>query len=374
MSFEVPFIRPVFPESRLIGYDFDRIVESNWYTNFGPMERKFSEAITDYIGEGFHAATFNNATSALLAVVQCVLGSGDGTRSIIVPSFTFAAGPAAIEWNGYRPLFIDIDVTTLQPLIADAEAALVSGRTDVAGILLCNTFGIGNAEINQWQQLARRFEVPLMVDSAAGFGSRYDDATRVGTAGVCEVFSFHATKPFAIGEGGAVVTRDADLAVRLREFQNFGFTPGIGATALGLNGKLQEINAAIGLRQLETFDDAVASRQVIARGYAERVDPAVFGFPPGLFASSVCFASVLLPTHALREQVLSTLLDAGVEARVYYAPAVHAQPRFAAAERFSGLSGTESVVSRIIALPVHQNMTSAAMGRVVDALNRGTSK
>lgn len=370
MPFDIPFIRPRFPASDLIGADFDAIVESNWYTNFGPREREFSTAIAAYIGEGYHAVTFANATIALMALIPAAFGRGDGTRFVIVPSFTFAAGPEAIEWAGYKPLFIDIDPVSLQPDLADAQAAIEAN--DVAGILLCNTFGIGNPAVHEWEQLAASTGIPMVADSAAGFGSAYPDGRRVGSATTAEVFSFHATKPFAIGEGGAILTRDSELAASLTSFQNFGFREGRGAFSLGLNGKLQEINAAIGLRQLVGFDETIRGRQRVLAAYRSGFAALPVRFPTAIEQSSVCFASVLFDDKQQRDAALERLRNAGVEARTYYAPAVHTHPYFASARRSGPLRVTDEVIDTVLSLPVY-DMSEAEVVTVVGAVTAGSA-
>lgn len=372
MPFDLPFIRPLFPTGEELSTDFARIVEANWYTNFGPQERAFKAALEGWMGEGCHVVTFANATVALLAAIQVRLGRGDGSKRILVPSFTFASGPQAIEWCGYEPLLIDIERSTLQPSLADARRALAEPDHGVAAILLCNTFGIGNGDIAQWEALALESGLPLIIDSAAGFGSTYPGDRPVGTAGTCEVLSFHATKPFAIGEGGAIVTRDAALAASLTEFTNFGFHEAQGAIALGLNGKLNEFGAAIGLRQLVGFAESVASRQsVVARYMAEL--PATFTFPERLEFSSVCFATMLLPDRSHRDAARERLLRRGVEARTYYSPPIHAQPYFAGVPSVNGYAVTEEIVDRILSVPVYVRMDEREIQLILETLSEDVS-
>jgi dTDP-4-amino-4,6-dideoxygalactose transaminase len=366
-QYSIPFIRPVFPAAQLVSADIASIIESNWYTNFGPKEREFSRALGTYVGAGFTAATFTNATIALMAAFRCLLGKGDETRYVVVPSFTFAAGPLAIEWCGYRPLFVDVDLDTLQPSLAGAERAFEEHGDRIAAVLVCNTFGIGNQQIADWEELAERRGVPLVVDSAAGFGSRYETDRLVGTAGTCEVFSFHATKPFAIGEGGAVVTRDATLARLLEEFSNFGFRDGKGAIDLGLNGKLQEISAAIGLRQLVTLDGSLALRRTVLSRYIDELAGDV-NFPANIQNSSVCFATMLLPDTAMRDRARAALDGHSIEARTYYSPPVHRQPNFAKSTTVGELPITDVVVGRILSVPVHQQMTESQVAMIVDTI------
>jgi len=368
MTYRLPFIRPVFPSADLISVDIQEIVDANWYTNFGPKERAFSSEIAARFGADYHAVTFNNATIALMAALHVTLGRGDGTRFVVVPSFTFAAGPQAIEWAGYRPFFVDIDPVTLQPALGGLSEALASRPGQIAGVLLCNTFGMGNPDIDAWEALAREAGIPVVVDSAAGFGSEYPGGRMVGTGGHCEVFSFHATKPFAIGEGGAVVTRDGDFAARLKEFTNFGFHASEGAVALGLNGKLQEISAAIGLRQLRAFDEVKRARQSVAARYRELLDERI-SVPPALETSSVCFATVLMPDNVTRDRARARLIEAGVEARSYYSPPVHRQPHFTTATRSADLHVTEDVVDRVISVPVYSDMADEEIALIAGILS-----
>src|SRR5205085_7447824 len=114
--------------------------------------------------------------------------------------------------------------------------------------------GVGNPQVGAWEDFAAEWELPIVLDSAAGFGSTYADGNRVGGRGACEIFSLHATKPFAVGEGGALVSRDPRLVEQAYHFQNFGFDGSRECTQLAMNGQLRELNAAIGLRQLVALD------------------------------------------------------------------------------------------------------------------------
>lgn len=365
---DVPFIRPQFPPAADIATDYERIRASNQFTNFGPLEREFCERISDYVGGGVHTVTFANATLGLMAALAGVLGRGGGTRGVLVPSFTFAAGPAALEWNGYHPVFIDVETSGLQPSMASAQSALDRYGDAIAGVLLCNSFGIGNVEIDAWLAWAGERGLPMVIDSAAGFGSQYADGSRVGSAGPAEVFSFHATKPFGVGEGGAVVTTDDELARRLMAFQNFGFGEAREAETLGLNAKLPELTAAIGLRRFTGFENALDDRRGVLAAYVAMLEPLGFVFPRNIERSAVCFASVLVPSGADRDLAIAALHADGVGARHYYAPAVHRHPHFAGARCAPSLEQTESAERRILSLPVHDDMDSQVVLRIVEVL------
>jgi len=153
--------------------------------------------------------------------------------------------------------------------------------------------------------------------------------------------------------------------VLLKEFQNFGFHAGMGSTMLGLNGKLQEINAAIGLRQLARFDDVLASRRRVLDVYREGFEGTQIAMPTNIELSSVCFASAVLPGQASRDQAVQDLLAQGVEARTYYSPAVHRQPHFLSYASELSLPVTDRIISRVLSLPVHEHMPRVVAQQIV---------
>ncbi|BBX74731.1 hypothetical protein MSHI_26370 [Mycobacterium shinjukuense] len=371
---EIPFIRPSFPGPDELAADFAEIAHANWYTNFGPKERQFARALGDYLGSDLHVATVASGTMALIAALHATVGPGTRDRYLLMPSFTFVGVAQAALWTGYRPWFIDIDADTWQPCVHSARAVLERFRHRIAGILLANVFGVGNPQIDAWEDLAAEWELPIVLDSAAGFGSTYADGVRVGARGACEIFSLHATKPFAVGEGGVLVSRDPRLVQRVYAFQNFGFTGSRKSTQLGMNGKLQEISAAIGLRQLVGLDRRLASRRRVLECYRAGLAGASLRFQRNAEVSSLCFASACCASVDHKTAVLASLRRHAVQARDYYNPAQHLHPYFvrnAELVRATELSVTANVCSRIVSLPVHDDMTADDVDRVVAAVQEG---
>lgn len=376
MPSEIPFIRPSFPKPAELAEDFDEIVQANWYTNFGPKERKFARAVGEYLGPDLHVATFGNATLALIAALHATVGPGTRDRYLLMPSFTFVAVAEAALWAGYRPWFIDIDADTWQPSAPSARAVLECSRDRVAGILLANVFGVGNPQVGAWEDLAAQWDLPIVLDSAAGFGSAYADGERLGRRGACEIFSFHATKALAIGEGGALVSRDPRLVEQAYEFQNFGFA-GRGCTRLGMNGKMQEICAAIGLRQLAGLDRRLASRRNVFDRYRAELSCVGVRFQPNADASSLCYASACCKSADHKAAVVASLHQDAIRAHDYYNPPQHLQPYFVANSelvRSADLTVTEDICSRIVSLPVHDYMAADDVARVIAAVQQGGSQ
>lgn len=371
MSPDVPFIRPSLPEPTAVAAAYERIVEANWFTNFGPTERELARRMAEAVGPRHHTSTFANATLALVGALSGALGRGDGNRFVLVPSFTFAAGPQAVVWAGYRPAFVDIDPVSWQPDAGHARALLGTLPGEVAGILLGNTLGVGNAAVGEWERLAADHALPLVIDSAAGFGSWYDEERRVGDAGACEVFSLHVTKPFGIGEGGAVLSRDADLVAWLDRFQNFGFGPGRDSEVLGLNAKLPELSAAIGLLQLERLEGRLADRRRVLATYVDVLAPLGLTPLPNSERAALSCASLRASEPEQRDRILLALTDAGVQGRAYYNPPVHRHAWFAEHEdAWAGdeLPETDALCAEVLSLPIHDQMAEADLGRVIEAV------
>lgn len=337
--------------------DYEAIVASNWYTNFGPYEQRLSNRTAEYVGKDIFATTVANCTLGLDIAINLLFDKK--CKKVIMPSFTFAAGAEMLISSGFTPLFIDIEPITLQPSIKQARKTLEVSGKDVAGILLCNIFGVGNREIASWEKLAKEYKIPLLIDSAAGFGSRYDEEEIIGGRGDCEVFSLHATKPFAVGEGGIITSKNGDLIAKLRSMQNFGFESDRLVHRIGTNAKLQEFNCAIGLRQLGRLQDRIKWRQTILSWYMDELKPAGYVFQDNALQSTVAFATVVAPNPASLPKITATLSENGVETHKYYAPALHQQNVIdAKCERAAGgLPVTESIVKAVISLPILEDMT-----------------
>lgn len=368
MNYNIPFIKPSFPGSGILMNDYADITRNNWYTNYGPFEREFSNKLENFLDNGAKIITFSNATLALMACINELIGHGDGSQYIIMPSFTFVAGAQAILWCGYKPYFIDINEETLQMNI-DAAKSIVGKGAGIKGVLFCNAFGVGDSNIEDWEDFAESLSIPLIIDSAAGFGSKYIDGEYLGARGDCEVFSFHATKPFAVGEGGAVSSRNKQLIDKLKTIQNFGFNNSRDSQALGFNAKMQEFNAAIGIRQLERFKGRLQQRQSVLKKYKAGLKSLTF--QQNAEISSVCFASAIVPKSVNRNKLVEELNSIGIQIREYYNPPIHKQVYFMRNKHLSKsqrLNITNDISEKIISLPVHDDMNSAHIDAIIDEI------
>jgi dTDP-4-amino-4,6-dideoxygalactose transaminase len=364
----VPFQRPEPPEPEAIMAYYERSREAGFYSNGGPCARLLSDRLSDYLGGGTFAVPVGNCTVGLMVALRAACGMPEGARRIVLtPSYTFTATACAIEWAGFQPAFVDIERRGWHLDPAALEAALERFGGAVAGVLACATFGTAPADEQRaaWRELCEVHGVPLLIDSAPGFGTRDEAGRALGGLGDTEIFSFHATKPFGIGEGGLIATADADLAARVSRMINFGLEPGTRiSTDIGMNAKMSELHAAAGLAMLDRIDDVVARRQANAVRLREAIGPyAHLLLQAGAERSTWQIFHVLCPTPEMRDRVVTLAPSHGIEVRTMHDPALHTHPAFTDAPR-DPLPVTEAAAARALALPMANTLDDDAVARI----------
>jgi dTDP-4-amino-4,6-dideoxygalactose transaminase len=225
------------------------ILDRRWLTNGGPYLQEFERQIEEFLGVK-HCIAMCNATVALEIASRALGFSGE----VIIPSFTFIATAHALQWQEITPVFCDIDPVT-HNIDPERIEALITPRT--SGILAVHVWGRA-CPVERLEEIAQKHHLKLMYDAAHAFGCSHA-GKMIGNFGSAEVFSFHATKFFNTFEGGAVVTNDDDLAARIRLMTNFGFKTYDSVAYLGINGKMDEISAAMGLTGLECLDEFIST-------------------------------------------------------------------------------------------------------------------
>lgn len=365
------FQRPAPPPLADVAAYYHLSEEAGFFANGGPCSRLLEERISERLG-GAHCVSVASGTAGLLVALRAVLGPPSPGRLVAIPSFTFAATACAILWAGFRPLFVDVEPTTWQLDPAALESVAREGRHDLAGVLACSTFGSPPPAWmrRSYRETSRRHGVPLLFDSAAAFGSIDDEGRPAGGVGDTEVFSFHATKPFSVGEGGAVVTADAALAARMRAISNFGMDPGTRvAHEVGINGKMSELAAAAGLAMLDRYPETLAGRRETASRLQGAIHPRALTYQRGSEGSTWQILQGLSPGAGHRAAALRVAGRLGVQARSYFDPPLHRQPAFADLPRADALRATESIAARALSLPMANALADdeiALVARVVE--------
>jgi dTDP-4-amino-4,6-dideoxygalactose transaminase len=360
------FVNPRVPEASLVLPDVERILGSGILTS-GPFVKEFEAAAADYLGVRQCVAV-----SSCTAGLMLVLRASDLSGSVVVPSFTFTATAHAPAWNGLRPVFADIDRTSLT-LSPDSVRHAIGVRT--SAILATHTFGTP-ADVESLTALARARGVRLFFDAAHAFGSTRT-GTKVGGFGDAEVFSLSPTKVVVSGEGGIVATNDEVLAERIRIGRDYANPGDYDCRFVGMNARMSEFHAAVGLRSLDGLDARLARRnELVARYRAE-----LRGVPGISFAevsdgdrSTYKDFTILVEADEFGVDAvrLANMLAAeGVETKRYYTPPVHQQRAYLHLGVSSdSLPETMWAAARVLTLPLWADLTDEQVTRVAEAVGR----
>ncbi len=344
----------------------DGVFERGQFSNDGPLVREFERRIEERL-KVKHCMAICNGTTALQIAARAT-----GMRDeVIVPSFTFIATAHALQWQGIRPVFCDVDpeTHTLDP--ASVERMLTPRTSGIVGVHL---WGVP-CDIEALSTLARGAQVPLIFDAAHAFGASHN-GRMVGNFGSAEVFSFHATKLFHTFEGGAVVTSDSGLAAEIRLLRNFGFSDYDKVVSIGINGKMSEVSAAMGLAGLEILDRVIEANRARYGSYARHLAD-VRGI-----ALKDCSADgdgncqyiviEVEPDSCLltRDQLLALLHAENILARRYFYPGCHRMEPYLTLQPSAGreLRNTERLADRVIVLPTGERMDEIMIEQICDVI------
>lgn len=242
------------------------LLEETWstriLTNMGPMHRRFEEALVDYLGVQ-HITLVTNATIGLMLAIRHTVAGGDEAEVITTP-FSFVATANSIVWAGATPVFADIEAKTLNIDPAQIERR-ITPRTKAILAVHCYGQPCKTAEI---EQIANHHDLKVIYDAAHAFGASHEGRS-LASFGDLSVLSFHATKVFNTFEGGAIVCPNKESKHALDRLSNHGIEDESNVPEIGLNGKMSEFNAAVGLLQLKYLTDVIAQRRRVVERYLE---------------------------------------------------------------------------------------------------------
>lgn len=349
----------------------DDILDRRWLTNHGPIERELEARLCEVTGTR-HCIPVANATLGLMIAFRALDVQGD----VLMPAFAFPALPHAATFLGLRPVFCDVDPHDHTVDVADVAARCAPDVGAVVGVhtwgRACDTEGLERVAGDR----------PVFYDAAPAFGCRHRGRP-IGGNGHCEVFSFHATKLLNTFEGGAIATDDDELAERIRLMVNFGFSGRDRVDGLGINAKMSEIHAAMGLVSLELAPQLAAANAEHHARYREAFDGVdgirlVTGAPEAEHLNYVVVEVDERSSHVTRDELLEVLATAGVDARRYFFPGCHRiEPYVSAPGGAPSLPHTDEVCRRVLQLPTGSSLSAGDVGRVArtvaDAVGGATS-
>jgi dTDP-4-amino-4,6-dideoxygalactose transaminase len=340
------------------------MLDTRWFTNDGPLVKDFERRVAEHAGVA-HCVALCNGTTALELAFRAL----DLTGEVIVPSFTFVATAHALCWQGLTPVFCDIDRSTHNLDPAHVEE-LINERT--SAILGVHVWG-RPCYSDDLDRIAARHGLRLLFDAAHAFGCTHSGEP-VGGRGDAEILSFHATKVLNTFEGGAVLTNEDEVAARLRMLRNFGFVDYDDVGALGINGKLPEVSAAMGLTGLQHFDDDVAANKRNYLRYRDALQSvagvSLVAYDEGERNNYHYVVLELDPAVCplSRDDLVRVLHTENVVARRYFHPGVHRMAPYRSLYPGMVLPETETVAERVVVLPTGQTIDDDAVATIAELI------
>jgi len=347
---------------------FDR----RWLSNDGPLLKEFEQRIADITGVK-NAVAVCNATAGIELASRALELKGE----VIMPSYTFVATAHALQWQEITPVFADMDPTTHNIDPAKIEALITPRTTGIVGVHVwgraCDTRAI--------EGMATKHNLKVMYDASHGFGCSVG-GRMLGSFGECEVFSFHATKFINCFEGGVVTTNNDDLAEKMRLMRNFGFVDYDKVVYLGINGKMNEVCAAMGLTNLEAMDEIIAVNKHNYLTYCEELR-SVAGVSVIIYdpAERNNYQYVVIEVDPIvcprnRDEIVEALHAENVIARKYFWPGCHCMEPYRSLQPNAGLllGETERVAAQVIVLPTGQTVDEETVRRVCAIIRKAAAR
>lgn len=318
MSDNVYVTSPLLPPlEEFIPY-LEQIWQNKVLTNGGEFHQQLEAALADYLGVK-HICLFANGTLALLTALQALRVAGE----VITTPYSFVATSHTLLWNGLTPVFADIDPVTFNIDPRRVEELITSNTT---AIMPVHCYGIP-CEMDKIQQIADAYGLKVIYDAAHAFGVRQEGVS-ILNQGDLSVLSFHATKVFNTFEGGAIVCHDAATKQRIDYLKNFGFANETTIMASGINGKMNELQAAMGLLQLQHIDKAIKERKTLYLQYSQLLNEFLpvleYIKPDESIEWNYSYFPVLFrgDMSTIRDDIYHALRDKGVFARRYFYPLI----------------------------------------------------
>lgn len=358
--------RPMLPDRAELDALLTRVFESRWLTNNGDVLRELESRLCRHLPVEWCAAVCNG-TVALQIALRSIAERGE----VITTPFTFPATVHAIEWNGSTPVFCDIDPDTYN---LDVERARERVTERTCALLPVHVFG-NPCDLEGFAQLASRNGLALIYDAAHAFGVSVGDRS-IGSYGDLSVFSFHATKLFHCGEGGAIVGVDPERFRRVALLRNFGIMNENTVQGPGTNGKMSELHASLALLLLDRVDGEILARRRLLDRYREQLVELgglkLQKSAPGTVSNGAyCTIEVDSQQFGLSRDLLFAALRAeNVVARRYFWPLCsdNALYRDLPSARPELLPNARRVAGRILCLPLHGGMSEDQVDLIVDCI------
>jgi dTDP-4-amino-4,6-dideoxygalactose transaminase len=340
----------------------EEIWKSGNITNGGPFHQEFERKLADYL-EVEHLSLFCNGTIALVTALQALRITGE----VITTPYSFVATAHSLLWNGIKPVFIDIDPDTLNLDAKKIESAITPQTT---AIMPVHVYG-HPCDVDAIEKIADNYNLKVIYDAAHAFGVRCHCGSLL-KHGDLSILSFHATKVFNTFEGGAIISKDLKTKQRVDHLKNFGFVDETTVVAPGINGKMSEFNAALGLLQLQDIDSLISKRQAISNRYREQLSD-IRGIRCLPVESEIkynfaYFPILVQPEYKInRDQLYDLFREEGIFARKYFFPLISEFPMYRGLPSASdiNLPIATQASRQILCLPIFPDLTLSDQQKII---------
>jgi dTDP-4-amino-4,6-dideoxygalactose transaminase len=348
----------------------EKIWESKILTNCGPFHQQLELQLSKYLGVEY-VCLFTNATIALLTALQSLRIKGE----VITTPFTFAATPSALYWNGIKPIFVDININTFNLDPNKIEAAITENTTAIMPVHCYGT----PCDVDAIQKIADNYNLKVIYDAAHAFGVKHENNS-ILCNGDLSILSFHATKVFNTFEGGAIICPDLKTKTHIDHLKNFGHINETTVVAAGINGKMSEFNAALGILQLENFSDAISKRKAIHDSYIELLKHVVgitipLNLDPTITRNYSYFPILVNEDCKIsRDDLYNHLKQNNINPRRYFFPLVSEFPMYKLhhSAKMENLPNATYISRRILCLPIYPDLSLLDVHRICDTIIKAT--
>lgn len=355
--------QPSLPPLRELVPLLKAIWESRTLTNNGHFHRELEHALCDYLGVR-EISLFCNATIALITALKALDIKGE----VITTPYSFVATAHSLLWNGIKPVFIDIDPVTLNLDPCKIKAAITPSTS---AILPVHVYG-RPCDVDSIDSIAKEHDLKVIYDAAHAFGVQCHCGS-VLNHGDLSVLSFHATKVFNTFEGGAIVSNGPEMKCYIDQLKNFGFTGETTVVQTGINGKMNEFSAALGLLQLQNIDNEIKERKVIDQAYRQALKdiPGIrchfqSESGDGNYGYFPIFVDANYPLN--RDELYERLRASGIRGRRYFYPLITEFPMYRNITMPADFPIAKSVSESVICLPIYPGLPSEQIQKVADRI------
>jgi dTDP-4-amino-4,6-dideoxygalactose transaminase len=342
----------------------EKIWETRLVANQGPFHQQFEEELAKYLGVEY-LSLFSNGTLALVTALQVLRITGE----VITTPFSFVATTHSLWWNNIKPVFVDIKQHTFNLDPNRIEAAITPKTT---ALLPVHVYG-NPCDVDGLREICDTYGLRLIYDAAHAFGVRFN-GTSVADFGDLSVLSFHATKVFNTFEGGAIVCHDQATKKRIDYLKNFGFAGETTVVAPGINAKMNEFQAALGLLQLKYIDENIDKRRAIAQKYREGLRHTKgirFLEDMPSVRHNYAYFPILIDEEAYgisRDSLYEELKHHNIYGRRYFYPLISSFPTYRGLESSatSNLPVARRIAEQVLCLPIFPDMEEEVQDRIIN--------